>query len=670
MGIKVPGDPFSVGVQTGSTEGVGLYEAPDTSYSARSAMAGLEHKASEFGKQLEVWQAEIDTTRVNDWANQLEAARMDLRDNPNTGYKTLKGDNALAPEDGVSLLDKYGGQFEARYQDFRKKAANPRQKAMLDEVYRGMKSKNDAEMQRYLLGEFETKRAAVEQETMRLAVNKAVSSDPSEASEGEFVVRKKLIEFEKRSGAPIDKTKVLGQIHSVRIDRFIGDGDVEGARAYLNGHRDEMLTGVIARAEESIARGEIDAKVEESYQRIVAAHPDDRAAGMAEARQFPAKIRRRIEAELSNHYSERDRIEREERGRQKDAAWDYFYREGRIPPASYLEGLDAKTIHSIEKEYYSSVEKEAKEAERIEAFRRKSPIEAAQADGDTFGVGSIANWGDGAAYETLETRAKRMPGLNAKWGVKTPVMLSSAELESLKGTLSNADPASQAAVMNRLAQSVHDVRSDEFDATAVLANQLGDRGVQFLLSADENARAGDAPRLYAMGRMALKEGRPEVANATNATTGTPAYASKLDGLFDDPRSREATLDAIGNVAAGLAIESGSYLSSTHFKKAMQIVVGDVVEWNGRKVALRDGADLSSLETAVRRARKSFSDVDGVVAKLPNGQKMTGKELAPYLSTATLRMSRTGDDNTFEVILGSTPLLNPDGSPFELVVYDE
>lgn len=97
MPINVP-NPYSVGVAItpAGNRAVGLQAAPETRYNKNRLAADLMEQGKEFVKKLDEWQSQIDVTRGKDLINQLEESRIDLRTNPETGYSTLQGVNALA----------------------------------------------------------------------------------------------------------------------------------------------------------------------------------------------------------------------------------------------------------------------------------------------------------------------------------------------------------------------------------------------------------------------------------------------------------------------------------------------------------------------------------------------------------------------------------------------
>lgn len=662
MPITVPGNPFGADVRVGTTVPVGLHSAPEAQNSASKAFQSLVADADKLFTQ---WQEQVDKTRVIDMTNDLESYRMDLRDNLETGYTRLKGKNALERPNGVSLREEIGGKLKERYDELRKNAT-PRQRLMLESVYKNMSAKNDAEVSRYLVGEFESYQAATEQNTLKLAAQKAMSEDQADAAEGLIAVKALTAQIAARNGIPYDASATMGKIHSMQVGHRLDAGDVAGARAYFEANKDDMDALSRDRAGESIKRGERQLQQESEYQRIVSSYADDRSAGLAEARKAPTEYRSSLVASVRSFYEDKARAEREDVAERESRAYEYILQTGAMPPATMLDGLSAKTIMSMESRVRTRSNSSARTNDRALRARKETPVDQAIKEG-VYGVTSIAEWTDSNSYEALAARVERLPIINQSWHVSKQQVLSSSEVTSLKVALSGSDPLTQGRMLARLASSVADSHEDGFDATRVLADQLGEWASPFLLAADATTASLDAPRLYAVGRTALKEKRPNVSNLSNATIGIPAYASELDGIYDDPTTREIVLDCVENVAAGLSVERGAYAGKKDIERAFEIVVGKIYPYNGGKVALRGGLDLDDVETTVRAAKKRLAGSSSEVARLPNGRRITGDELSKILPTARFIPSNTGRDNVFSVVAGETLILNIDGSPYEVEV---
>ena len=201
----------------------------------------------------------------------------------------------------------------------------------------------------------------------------------------------------------------------------------------------------------------------------------------------------------------------------------------------------------------------------------------------------------------------------------------------------------------------------------IVMRQLGNEyATGFLLSADPSMRANGVPENYFLGKSGIAEKQTKVGIVTSPSTGIPLKVEALNGLTDNPVVREKVVDSITAVAAGKVMNGTS--SGEAMTQAMMEIVGDIQEHNGYKVALKDGVSLSDLENAVRSNVRNFERLKGVVAKLPDGTPLTGQEVAKILPTARLRMSSTGVDNDFDVVMANgQKLIQADGSPFTIRV---
>lgn len=674
MPITVPGSPFAVNPTGGRTVQMGLHAAPEVRNTAANGIAQVQES---FTKAEQAFQDEFDRTRVMDLTNQLEKTRMDLRDNPETGYKTLKGDNALTRPNGRSLQEEVQSNFRASFDEIRKQAGNARQRAALEDVYRNMSGQIDRDVGAHVAQEFEVKRAAVEEETLRLSVLEATSDDPETAMSGEAAVRAQLAAYEKRAGVPVDKSKVLGGIHLGRIERMADGGDPVTARAYLEKNQTEMTPSGLERARSVVKRAEDAAALERAYGTIIAEHPDDRRAAMAAARKAPAAYRKQLESDVRTYFIEKETAEKREREARDQAAQDYFYTYGTMPPPSLMEGVSKKTEYWIKtqvgKGSPSALAAQKAEEKRME-LRKKSPVEAAVAEG-AFGYSPINDWSQKGAFDQLARRTAQAPSMMATWGIQRAPLLSPDEVSGLTSMLDQSDPRTQERLLTGIAAAVDGAGSDPadgWDAAATMAEQLGGKyGTAYLLASDNEARTAGAARLYLRGKVGLSEKRSELTGLDSSANGRGTFAANLDGLYDDERTRGAVLDAVVGVAAGLALERGaSVWSSADVDRAFEVVVGDIEDYNGRKVALR-GVSMSDLATRVRQVRSTYSDErlrDEICARLPNGQTLTGAEVAAALPRAPLIPSRSGRDNSFQVLIGETLLLTEDGKPFEIEVY--
>lgn len=263
--------------------------------------------------------------------------------------------------------------------------------------------------------------------------------------------------------------------------------------------------------------------------------------------------------------------------------------------------------------------------------------------------------------DQLTYRANEMTSMKERWGGKTAV-LSKDETEALKTKLSGMAPAEQALFLRQKMGGMTE------DVQIVLADQIGDNyGQAIRLQADKNTNKDVVT--YLQGRQAIAENNTVVTNVTNDKfAGTRAQWQRLDGLYDGDKLRENVMDAVEGIAAGLIL-SGSASASSAFDKAFESVVGDIQEYNGRKVALRDGVTMYDLRRTIVAWRDRLQGSDKPFARPKflgeNEKPMTGDEFSKYILSAQLLP--LGEDNTFSVVYGDQILYDVKGNPIVIEV---
>lgn len=263
--------------------------------------------------------------------------------------------------------------------------------------------------------------------------------------------------------------------------------------------------------------------------------------------------------------------------------------------------------------------------------------------------------------DQLAYRANEMTSMKERWGGKTAI-LSKDETEALKTKLSGMAPAEQALFLRQKMGGMTE------DVQIVLADQIGDNyGQAIRLQADKNTNKDVVT--YLQGRQAIAENNTVVTNVTNDKfSGTRAQWKRLDGLYDGDKLRENVMDAVEGIAAGLIL-SGSASASSAYDKAFESVVGDIQEYNGRKVALRDGVTMYDLRRTIVAWRDRLKGSDKPFARPKslgeNEKPMTGDEFSKYILSAQLLP--LGEDNTFSVVYGDQIMYDVKGNPIVIEV---
>lgn len=322
-----------------------------------------------------------------------------------------------------------------------------------------------------------------------------------------------------------------------------------------------------------------------------------------------------------------------------------------MKPVSGSEDFAART-----KLYQASV----KAANEIKKERQADKVGYALKN--EYGSFKALDWDNAAqVQDQLTYRANEMISMKERWGGKT-VVLSKDETEALKTKLSGMAPAEQALFLRQKMGGMTE------DVQIVLADQIGDNyGQAIRLQADKNTNKDVVT--YLQGRQAIAENNTVVTNVTNDKfSGTRAQWQRLDGLYDGEKLRENVMDAVEGIAAGLIL-SGSASASSAYDKAFESVVGDIQEYNGRKVALRDGVTMYDLRRTIVAWRDRLKGSDKPFARPKslgeNEKPMTGDEFSKYILSAQLLP--LGEDNTFSVVYGDQILYDVKGNPIVIEV---
>lgn len=322
-----------------------------------------------------------------------------------------------------------------------------------------------------------------------------------------------------------------------------------------------------------------------------------------------------------------------------------------MKPVSGSEDFAART-----KLYQTSV----KAANEIKKERQADKIGYALKN--EYGSFKALDWDNTTQVrDQLTYRANEMTSMKERWGGKTAI-LSKDETEALKTKLSSMAPAEQAFFLRQKMGGMTE------DVQIVLADQVGDNfGQAIRLQADKNTN--EYVVTYLQGRQAIAEKNAAVTIVTNDKfAGTSSQWRRLDGLYGGEDLREHVMDAVEGVAAGLIL-SGNASGSSAYDKAFETVVGDIQEYNGRKVALRNGVTMYDLRRTVVAWRDRLKDSEKPFARPKflgeNERPMTGAEFSKYILSAQLLP--LGEDNTFSVVYGDQILYDVKGNPIVIEV---
>lgn len=308
-------------------------------------------------------------------------------------------------------------------------------------------------------------------------------------------------------------------------------------------------------------------------------------------------------------------------------------------------------------EEYKRYETRLKAANEIKKQRTADPVQFA-IENNMFGFGVIDFSNEDQIIGSLSERSMNLSQMKDQWGQEA--VLSKAEKESFGLYFNKLDPASKVDFVNRLTSSVGR------EGIVTLAKTIGDETISnaTLLSADKYDP--QSTFYYLIGKQALSEGDGRVKKIeTDRFTGQASQWKVIDGLYDGENLRKQTMDAVTGVAAGLVLKGQNVRSA--YEDAFKMVVGDIEDYKGRKIALRNGVEMTDVQASIDRLRKSLTRDDELYAITPAHIGITQKAFAQQLATAQLKQAGT---NKFFVISGSGIYMDKKGNPLIIEVNKE
>lgn len=241
MAMVVPkGDPFAVDQTVGPTQEFGLIDMPKTQFSRLNASKSLDESAQRFNKVAQKWQGEQDQTRAKDLMNQIQEKTNDLTNNPETGFKTLKGINAIERPEGQSLSDEVGKSYDDFVNSLLQKGVNKNVQKIVKQFSDANRNQLINSVNTHLIAQSNEYRKSVNQKSIEMASSMALSEDQKQAEEGVAVLRSLIDQEAKEKGIEPDYTKKLGDVQFLRIQQAVDAGRLGDASNLLQVNRSDM----------------------------------------------------------------------------------------------------------------------------------------------------------------------------------------------------------------------------------------------------------------------------------------------------------------------------------------------------------------------------------------------------------------------------------------------
>lgn len=346
MAMQVP-NPFGVDVAISRpSSNEGLVAAPQTEYSMQSLGGQLKGSLGEFDKALTKWQAEIDQTRVQDAANQLNEAALKLKYGDGTGengWVNQLGKNALERESGKSLEQENLDELKSQTDAIRKTLGNSRQRMLFDDLVEATRVQMSQGIAMHTQHQFKAYQDSVDQQTLESAIAQGMSTDAMTRESGMAVSKALIDKIYKRRGLEPDYSKGPGLIASMSIEQMVDNGASSQARRYLAANKDMMSPTQIAKAERLIQAGEEDELVQATASKIFADSNGSLASALKAVNSVDPKIRDKVRTDVRKVFSDIEAIQRAQNKERRNVVWSLVL-QGQKVPTSMMQEMFAEDI--------------------------------------------------------------------------------------------------------------------------------------------------------------------------------------------------------------------------------------------------------------------------------------------------------------------------------------
>lgn len=220
---------------------------------------GAQEIAGAVEKVVQERRDEFDNIRAEDAFNKLRERQMSLTLDPEKGYLSRRGVNALDPD----IVRNYEGEFVRASQEIEKELVSEKQRQMFRQraMVAGSEYRNG--LMRHVLGESNQYAKQVFEGTLGVEVNRAASAynDPDILNTSLMRVDAAVARQAKREGwaADISAAALMGartKVHTGVLDSALAASDIGYAAEYLRQNKDQIETasflkykGVVQKAE-------------------------------------------------------------------------------------------------------------------------------------------------------------------------------------------------------------------------------------------------------------------------------------------------------------------------------------------------------------------------------------------------------------------------------------
>jgi len=211
---------------------------------AGEALQGAGSTAMDIAMDM---QNQANQVRIDDSLNKVRQQMLDLTYNPQTGYKTLKGDSALTRPDGKPLSEEYGSKLKTAISEITTGLGNDTQRAAFSQRAGALMVQFEGGIQEHALSEYRSYAQSTQEGTIKIGSDEARLhwQDPDKIKASLDSVRAAVVRMGTLKGWSGSETmarmkETTSGVHMGVIDTAMQESNPEYALGYMNRFKDEM----------------------------------------------------------------------------------------------------------------------------------------------------------------------------------------------------------------------------------------------------------------------------------------------------------------------------------------------------------------------------------------------------------------------------------------------
>lgn len=253
---------------------------------------GLANSLGNVAVAMQREQDLADQTRVDEALNKWKEYQLELTFNPERGYTTQKGAQAMYRPSGKPLTDEYYENANTYSADLENTLGNDRQKALFRQRVNQELTGFKGDLMRYEGEEFRNYQVSVQDGKVATEARTISSyyNNPDKINESVDAIRRSIYTAGQLQGMSAEEinartTAMVSKAHIGALEQAMGQGDIMYADQYLKTYKDQMTPEDLLRA-----RG----KIGEQVETVVATQVAGRVFSAVETAANPSDMERVI----------------------------------------------------------------------------------------------------------------------------------------------------------------------------------------------------------------------------------------------------------------------------------------------------------------------------------------------------------------------------------------